>query len=205
MEIIPNDLCELCNKNEGICNLNGVLLCPLCFEEEKLNKKDNILSIITDNIILGSSFEATCQEKLKELNVSNILVCGRELRYHKNENFIYKKLNLRDTNEEDLIIYLYDAFSYIDSSKKTVYIYCKKGISRSSSIVIGYLMYKNQLKYSDAYNYVKSNRKIINPNKNFIEQLIMLEKFLELNDYDIYSLKDMNYLSMKDWFKKLYD
>ena len=205
MEIIPNDLCELCNKNEGICNLNGVLLCPLCFEEEKLNKKDNILSIITDNIILGSSFEATCQEKLKELNVSNILVCGRELRYHKNENFIYKKLNLRDTNEEDLIIYLYDAFSYIDSSKKTVYIYCKKGISRSSSIVIGYLMYKNQLKYSDAYNYVKSNRKIINPNKNFIEQLIMLEKYLELNDYDIYSLKDMNYLSMKDWFKKLYD
>ena len=205
MEIIPNDLCELCNKNEGICNLNGVLLCPLCFEEEKLNKKDNILSIITDNIILGSSFEATCQEKLKELNVSNILVCGRELRYHKNENFIYKKLNLRDTNEEDLIIYLYDAFSYIDSSKKTVYIYCKKGISHSSSIVIGYLMYKNQLKYSDAYNYVKSNRKIINPNKNFIEQLIMLEKYLELNDYDIYSLKDMNYLSMKDWFKKLYD
>ena len=205
MEIIPNDLCELCNKNEGICNLNGVLLCPLCFEEEKLNNKDSVLSIITDNIILGSSFEANCQEKLKELNVSNILICGRELRYHKNNNFIYKKLNLRDTNDEDLIIFLYDAFNYIDSSKKTIYIYCKKGISRSSSIVIGYLMYKNQLKYSDAYNYVKSNRKIINPNNNFKEQLMMLEKFLELNDYDIYCLKDMNYLSMKDWFQKIYN
>ena len=200
MEIIPNDLCELCNVNEGICNLNGVLLCPLCFEEEKLNKKDNVLSIITDNIILGSSFEASCPEKLRKLNVSNILICGRELRFFENNNFIYKKLNLRDTNEEDLIAFLYDAFSYIDSSKKTIYIYCKKGISRSSSIVIGYLMYKNQLKYSDAYNYVKSNRTIINPNKNFIEQLIMLEKFLELNDYDIFSLKNM-----KDWFQKLYN
>ena len=66
-------------------------------------------------------------------------------------------------------------------------------------------MYKNQLKYSDAYNYVKSNRKIINPNNNFKEQLMMLEKFLELNDYDIYCLKDMNYLSMKDWFQNIYN
>ena len=204
MEIIPNDLCELCEKNEAKCNTNGVLLCPLCFEEEKLNNKDNILSIITDKIILGSSFEASCQEKLKELNVSNILSCGKELRCQKNKNFIFKKLDLRETKDEDLIIFLYDAFSYIDSSVKNIYIYCRKGISRSSSIVIGYLMYKNQLKYSDAYNHVKSNRKIINPNKNFVLQLIMLDKFLELNDYNINCLKDMNYISMKDWLQKLY-
>ena len=205
MEIIPNDICELCNKNEANCNLNGVLLCPICFEEEKLNKKDNVLSFITDNIILGSSFEATCQEKLKDLNVSNILICGKELIYHNNNIFIYKKLNLRDTKEEDLIAFLYDAFSFIDSSKNAIYIYCKKGISRSSSIVIGYLIYKNKLKYIDAFNYVKSNRKIINPNTNFIEQLKMLEKFLDLNDYDIYSLKNMNYILMKNWIQKLYN
>ena len=47
-------------------------------------------------------------------------------------------------------------------------IHCRHGVSRSASIVIGYLIKFKKLKYEDAFNFVKSKRNCINPNSNFI-------------------------------------
>ena len=41
---------------------------------------------------------------------------------------------------------------------------CMIGSSRSATIVIAYIMWKQKMKYEDAFNFVKSKRKIINPN-----------------------------------------
>jgi len=42
------------------------------------------------------------------------------------------------------------------------------GISRAPAVIIGYLMKKNDMTFGQAYNYVKTKRIVIAPNKGFI-------------------------------------
>jgi hypothetical protein len=66
-------------------------------------------------------------------------------------------------------------FDFIDDKiynhQQNVLIHCSRGISRSASYVIAYLMKKFQMKFQEAYDYVKMMRPIINPNQGFITQL----------------------------------
>lgn len=52
-----------------------------------------------------------------------------------------------------------------------VLVHCNAGVSRSSSIVIGYLMFREGLSFSDAYDQVKLARPSIRPNPGFYQQL----------------------------------
>jgi protein-tyrosine phosphatase len=57
-------------------------------------------------------------------------------------------------------------------------VHCGAGISRSATIVIGFLMKYHNCSYNIAYNYVKNKRYIINPNPGFIDALKELESTL---------------------------
>jgi len=46
-------------------------------------------------------------------------------------------------------------------------VHCAAGVSRSASIVIAYLMKINHWTFENAYSFVKSKRKIIDPNFGF--------------------------------------
>ena len=63
------------------------------------------------------------------------------------------------------------------------------GISRSSTIVIAYLMWKTQATYNEAYFFVKNRRKFIPPNDGFVQQLKIFEKLLKDNNYDLNKIK----------------
>ncbi len=45
---------------------------------------------------------------------------------------------------------------------------CGAGVSRSSTIVIAYLIWKKKLSFEEAFNFVKENRSVICPNSGFI-------------------------------------
>ena len=59
-----------------------------------------------------------------------------------------------------------------------VFVHCFAGVSRSSSIVIAYIMYKYKLTLEEAFQYVKSKRPIVQPNPGFMQQLKRLEPLL---------------------------
>ena len=59
------------------------------------------------------------------------------------------------------------------------------GISRSSTIVIAYLMWKTRATFNETYFFVKNRRKYISPNEGFVAQLKIFEKLLKDNDYDL--------------------
>lgn len=64
------------------------------------------------------------------------------------------------------------------SNKGKVLVNCVMGISRSSTIVIGWLMSRYQLSLQSAYEHVRAVRPHIKPNRYFHQQLINFEQEL---------------------------
>ncbi|XP_037934969.1 dual specificity protein phosphatase 19-like [Teleopsis dalmanni] len=97
-----------------------------------------------------------------------------------NDNLHTKFLPCLDLPETDLFAGLMqDAFTYIKEAKLTngiVLVHCNAGVSRSASVVIAYLIKHCQMKFDDAYAYVKGKRACVQPNSGFLEQL---KKFCE--------------------------
>lgn len=60
-------------------------------------------------------------------------------------------------------------------------VHCIKGISRSVSFVIAYLMKYYSMNYEEAYSFLKKKRKCVCPNEGFVRQLKNFEIFLERN------------------------
>lgn len=84
-------------------------------------------------------------------------------------------VGIRDRFESDLTKYLDDLVEIIDKSlkqSKKVLVHCHEGISRSSSIVIAYLIKHHNLSSIDALQFVQKIRPIVNPNEGFKIQLV---------------------------------
>ena len=57
------------------------------------------------------------------------------------------------------------------NAKKNVLVHCMAGVSRSSTIVIGYIMSIKEMGFEEAYQFVKQRRSIVSPNGGFLRQL----------------------------------
>lgn len=90
---------------------------------------------------------------------------------------LYIKLN--DTSGEDIISHFERAIAFIkgNDSGKTL-IHCRAGISRSSTIVMAFLMREQRWSLNQAFTFVKSKRKCVAPNFGFLGQLQKFEEEL---------------------------
>lgn len=135
-------------------------------------KPDNIPAQITENIYLGS--QDCCELKvLQEFSIYYVLSIGIEppCVY---PNVIYKFVKCLDLPETDIITILADCIPFIKEAVgqyKNILVHCNAGVSRSSAIVLGFLIFVNNLTYNEAYNIVKSKRSCIKPNDGFEKQL----------------------------------
>jgi len=68
---------------------------------------------------------------------------------------------------------------YLAKTNGSVLVHCMAGISRSTSLIIYYLMRKYALSYDQAYQIVKKGRSIIQPNIGFESQLRSFDKHRE--------------------------
>ena len=191
---VTDDLqkCSLCGKDGAYIKEEGIYICNDCFVIQKkeifnlyMNKTTLCPSYeqITDKIYLGNEDTARDRAILNKLNISNILICAEGCEKFYPDEYKYKILYIDDAIDENILSWLKEAFEFIDSSINNIYIHCVMGISRSPSIVIAYLMYKNKMKYDEAYDFVKGKRKVINPNTGFQQQLKKFEKILMDNNY----------------------
>ena len=64
------------------------------------------------------------------------------------------------------------------------------GISRSSTIVIGYLMKYEKMSLRDAYTFVLKKRTCIHPNEGFLKQLFAYEENLGLQGFKEMTIKE---------------
>jgi protein-tyrosine phosphatase len=91
---------------------------------------------------------------------------------------------VRDSEKEKINYYFEDACQFIDKNTQKgggVLVHCAYGISRSSTLVIAYLMKKLKISYSEAFSFVKRKRPMACPNRGFQEQLRLWGETLKSN------------------------
>lgn len=85
---------------------------------------------------------------------------GEELEIKYPHKYIYKKIPLADSVSEDLLQYIEEGTSFIAEGMKHkgVLVHCRFGISRSSAIVIAYLMKAKKQSFLSSLNEVRHKR-----------------------------------------------
>lgn len=150
------------------------------FKKDKLAFFDKECSRIADHIYLGSDAVAKNREILRQNGITHVLNCVGFVcpEYFKND-LVYKTLWLQDTPSEDITSILYDVFDYFEDVREQggrVLVHCFQGVSRSTSLVIAYLMWREGQSFEDAFQYVKAARGVTNPNMGFACQLLQCQK-----------------------------
>ncbi|KAK6937056.1 Dual specificity phosphatase, catalytic domain [Dillenia turbinata] len=150
------------------------------FKREKLAFYDKECSRIADHVYLGSDAVAKNREILRENGITHVLNCvGFACPEYFKGDLVYKTLWLQDSPSEDITSILYDVFDYFEDVREQggrVFVHCCQGVSRSTSLVIAYLMWREGQSFEDAFQYVKAARGVTNPNMGFACQLLQCQK-----------------------------
>ncbi|XP_024536851.1 dual specificity protein phosphatase 1B [Selaginella moellendorffii] len=90
---------------------------------------------------------------------------------------VRKVIPVEDSHDENLLEHLEDALKFIDEgvNKGIVLVHCGGGISRSASVVIAYLMWKEKLSASEALASLRKCSPTVKPNSGFMKQLQVFE------------------------------
>ncbi|CAG9768546.1 unnamed protein product [Ceutorhynchus assimilis] len=132
---------------------------------------------IETNLYLGGVAAATDIDTLNKLGITYILTidtCPLPRNISELNHIKIKFIQLADFPKEDLISHFDDTNAFIQEAlhnNKAILVHCYFGISRSATVVLAYMMKKNQLSYTEAYNKLKSKRSLVFPNKGFVTQL----------------------------------
>lgn len=197
---LSNIKCKYCNKNYVPNKVirSNLFYCVDCYLKKKNEKYEADLNyhtkldfkeIIPNKLYLGNNESAKNLEILQKHNITSILICGYFLSEFFPGQFIYKTLEIQDNEYEIIINSLIKGIEFIENNK-TILVHCREGISRSSTIVIGYIMYKEKKSYNEAENFVREKKDDIKPNENFVKQLKEFEDIIKVCKYDIKMIKE---------------
>ena len=129
------------------------------------------MNYIIDNIYLGDKYAARDEEYLKKNNISTVVNCAKGLTSNY-KDLKFMELNLYDKSYQKLFPKIDIAYRFIKQNPNgNVLIHCKFGRSRSSILVIYYLMKEYGWDYDKCYKYIKQRRPIIHPNSGFVAQI----------------------------------
>ena len=167
-------------KNKINENKKNILIkCNICEKEIENNKFNLHLEShpgnIDDFIYIGSYFNATNLKELEKLNIKYILNCAAECKNLFEDKIIYKKIDLKDLVEFPIENYFDEAIEFINKCKEekkgNLLIHCMQGKSRSSTILLAYLIKEKKMSTNEAFKFAKKKRKTILPNLSFMTKL----------------------------------
>lgn len=139
---------------------------------------------IIDNLFLSCCFINENALKQNKIDCIVKMYKHNDDLYKYYPNITYLEIDALDVPEYRISKDFVKCFKFINDNikqNKNVLVHCHAGISRSSTIIIMYLMVKYKITIEKAYEYVKSKRSIIRPNNGFYNELNRLDKFLLRN------------------------
>lgn len=152
-------------------------------------------TIVTDNIVLGSRDDSQNMDELEKLGISHILNVAAQLPNTFDGYFEYKKLDLLDNKECNVMSVMPEAIEFIkriENNNGRVLIHCISGISRSVTVLIMYLMMEHKLRLKNVYDYIKQIRPFIAPNESFKLQLAHCE-------IDVFGFSSVTGTGYQEW------
>ncbi|CAD8047841.1 unnamed protein product [Paramecium primaurelia] len=159
MNLDPNELskwnCILEPKTNGINTYSGLYIGDIdCAKDQYLLQKLQIRAVLS--VI-----------DFPEINLP--------------EQYIHSKISIPDSEDQSLLDHFPLCFNFIDENRKhtNVMVHCYAGISRSATVVLGYLMQHFEWNFDRAYQILWCLRKQILPNEGFIKQLRVYEQILK--------------------------
>ena len=196
---IPNKLCFECGKNPITkeFQLSENRECLECYAILKKENYDYIMKciaegqyqfegdcILENKLYLGGIKSSFLKEKLKKFGITHILMVGYFMTPIFPDDFKYENIEINDNQNENILKHLVKGIKFIEQSQ-ICYTHCQLGKSRSASFVIAYVMYKNKMHFSEAFDFVKEKRPFAFPNEGFQWQLEDFDIILNNFDYDL--------------------
>eukprot|EP00033_Pygsuia_biforma_P000522 GCRY01000613.1.p1 GENE.GCRY01000613.1~~GCRY01000613.1.p1 ORF type:complete len:208 (+),score=9.23 GCRY01000613.1:238-861(+) len=171
-----------CDGSRFLENKNGITPISsakgLGFVED--TNPDDKLHQVLPHLFIGSQDAALNEKSLKSLGITHVLTVAPINIAVPLKNCCHLTVPILDTPEHSLHDHLPACLHFMEEarlSEGAVLVHCNAGVSRSSSVVVAYLMTKECLSYSDALQLVKASRPCVCPNRGFAEQLRNLECF----------------------------
>ncbi len=142
-------------------------------------------------LFLGTGHQATNWKVVRDLKLTHIINISIEHQCVFSDKIKYLHLEIED--KEDVL--LKDRFDEairfmnmaLDNSSNRVLVHCNLGISRSTTLILAYLMKTYNATLYEAFKFLRHRRPIICPNLGFLHQLIDYE-----NDLFSYTYTDPN-------------
>ncbi len=138
-------------------------------------------SKITDFIHVAGHKVAESWDIISSHSIKRIINCSAAVipNYFENTSDItYLTLNMVDGRQDDIQWFLPKVVKFIESGRynneKTL-IHCEKGISRSCSFAIAYIMWSTGSDFRTSFEYVKGCRTVCSPNTGFTCNLLELQ------------------------------
>ena len=164
---------------------------------------------ITPNLFISGYIIATDIEYLQKNNFTHVLNCCsgssliNETQRINYNNIKYLKINLRDDPNADIINAIFSTINFIEDNGKNnkILFHCVEGVSRGPTLLIAYLMWKNNISKDKGISMVKEKRNCVDINFGFMIQLSKWEKYLDkkINDKVIFKLdKEITLIEEKD-------
>jgi protein-tyrosine phosphatase len=112
------------------------------------------------------------------------VVCAVDLSIAYDPSLMVHKLNLRDSEDEEVRYTFFPVIRFIEQERKkgNVLVHCAAGISRSATLLIAYLMNKYQTTYEDCLVLLARKRPCVLPNAGFVQQLKKFQSDLGVKD-----------------------
>ncbi|KAH9400073.1 Dual specificity protein phosphatase 14 [Tyrophagus putrescentiae] len=142
-------------------------------------------SEIIPNLYLTSANHIT-DENISSFQITYIVNATRTVPLKRQVKSM--RINILDSQYEKICNHFDTVSDFINDALKNnqkVVVHCISGISRSSTLIIAFLMKYKDMMLKDAFNLVRSKRWFIRPNTGFFQQLVDYEHKL----YDINTVK----------------
>ena len=147
----------------------------------KILKDDNAPIEIIPHLFIGSIGSASNLKQLQSFKITHILCCAKGIKNFFPDNFKYLNLEILDSQNINIKQHFEESYKFIDDALKyngNVLVHCHAGISRSSTIVIAYIMKSQKMSFDKVLDLMKAKREKVKPNDGFVQQLKEYEKEL---------------------------
>lgn len=157
---------------------------------------------ILPGLFLGAIEDSQLIDSLRKNDIKYILSIHDFAEPGDINEITYKCIKIDDSQNADISQYFQECIEFIHNARinsQNILVHCFSGKSRSATICIAYIMFNIRLNFLDAFNCVRTRRRMVFPNFGFQKQLKDFEEnILKQVDLVDYCLKDKDVLFCRE-------